>query len=230
MERLLRVFGNREEAGRLLAVELKDLKGARPVVLALPRGGVPVAAEIARALEAPLDVVLVRKIGAPLQAELAVGAVVDGDEPELVLNEDIVSLLGVSARYIEAERRKELQEIERRRALYFGGRPRPEVSGRVVILVDDGLATGSTMRAALRATKRRGPARTIIAVPVGAPQTVAELQAEADEVRCLYMPESFGAIGLFYRDFTQISDATVEALLKEAAARVEKTLVPTSSF
>jgi len=220
METSLRTFGNRQEAGRLLAAELADLKPGKPVILALPRGGVPVAAEIARALEAPLDLVMVRKIGAPMQAELAVGAVVDGDTHEIVLNEDIVRLLGVSERYIEMECNKELQEIERRREKYLGGRPRVDVAGRVAVIVDDGIATGSTMRAALRATRRRKPSWLIVAVPVAPPETVEELRAEADEIRCLLTPEGLGAIGLYYRDFSQVSDSEVKALLDENAKRM----------
>lgn len=215
MERSLRTFANRQEAGRLLAARLSDLKGQRPVILALPRGGVPVGAEIARALKAPLDLVMVRKIGAPLQAELAVGAVVDGEEHEVVRNEDIIQLLGVSESYIEAETKKELQEIERRRAQYLGQRPRAEVTGCIAILVDDGIATGSTMRAAIHATRRRSPARLMVAVPVAAPETVDALATEADEIRCLLMPEGLGAIGLYYRDFSQVSDSEVRALLDE---------------
>jgi predicted phosphoribosyltransferase len=215
MERSVRTFANRQEAGRLLAARLSDLKTERPVVLALPRGGVPVGAEIARALKAPLDLVMVRKIGAPLQAELAVGAVVDGEQHEVVRNDDIIQLLGVSESYIEAETRKELHEIERRRAQYLGQRPRAEVTGRIAILVDDGIATGSTMRAAIHATRRRNPARLIVAVPVAAPETVDALATEADEIRCLLMPEGLGAIGLYYRDFSQVTDGEVKALLEE---------------
>jgi predicted phosphoribosyltransferase len=220
MERNLRTFVNRQEAGRLLAAELADLKPRKPVILALPRGGVPVAAEIARALEAPLDLVMVRKIGAPMQAELAVGAVVDGDTHEIVLNEDIVRLLDVSERYIEIECSKELQEIERRRERYLGGRPRVDVAGRVAVIVDDVIATGSTMRAALRATRRRKPAWLIVAVPVAPPETVEELRAEVDEIRCLLTPEGLGAIGLYYRDFSQVSDSEVKVLLDENAKRM----------
>jgi predicted phosphoribosyltransferase len=220
METSLRSFASRQEAGRLLAAKLADLELRNPVILALPRGGVPVAAEIAQALGAPLDLIMVRKIGAPMQAELAVGAVVDGDKHEVVLNEDIIRLLGVSEHYIETECAKELLEIERRREKYLGGRPRVEVEGRVAVIVDDGIATGSTMRAALRATRRRKPAWLVIAVPVAAPETVEQLRAEVDEVRCLLMPEGLGAIGLYYRDFSQVSDNEVKARLDENLARM----------
>jgi predicted phosphoribosyltransferase len=216
----LRTFANRQEAGRLLAADLADLKAHNPVILALPRGGVPVAAEVARALEAPLDLVMVRKIGAPMQAELAVGAVVDGEKHEVVLNDDIVRLLGVSQHYIDTECAKELLEIERRREKYLGGRPRVDVAGRVAVIIDDGIATGSTMRAALHATRRRNPTRLIIAVPVAPPETIELLQTEADEVRCLLKPEGLGAIGLYYRDFSQIGDSEVKALLDENLARM----------
>jgi predicted phosphoribosyltransferase len=215
MEGGLRTFANRQEAGRLLAAELADLRSRKPVILALPRGGVPVAAAIARALGAPLDLVMVRKIGAPMQAELAVGAVVDGGTHEIVVNEDIVRLLGVSERYIELECQKELQEIERRRERYLGGRPRVDVAGRVAVIVDDGIATGSTMRAAIRATRRRKPAWLVVAVPVAAPETVEELRTEVDEIRCLSTPEGLGAIGLYYHDFSQVSDSEVKSLLDE---------------
>jgi predicted phosphoribosyltransferase/dienelactone hydrolase len=219
-EREVRVFSDRREAGRLLAARLMDLEYQSPVILALPRGGVPVAAEIARALKAPLDLVLVRKIGAPMQAELAVGAVVDGAEHELVINEDIVRLLDVPRSYIDAVCKTEIAEIERRRTRYFGGRRRADVAGRVAVIVDDGVATGSTMRAAIRATRRRKPTKLIVAVPVGAPETILELKPEADEVRCLLEPEGLGAIGLFYRDFSQVSDDEVKSLLDENARQM----------
>ena len=206
-------FMDRRDAGRQLAEKIRARRFANPVVLALPRGGVPVADEIARAIGAPLDLVLVRKIGAPLQPELAIGAVVDGEELEIVLNEDIIRLVGSDEAYIAQEKKRELAEIERRRGAYLGGRRPADVAGRTAIVVDDGIATGSTVRAALKALRRRGPARTVLAVAVAPPDTVASLTEEVDEIICLGTPEDFGAISMFYRDFRQVSDAEVIAIL-----------------
>jgi putative phosphoribosyl transferase len=211
-------FSDRTQAGRLLAERLKHLKDQRPVMLALPRGGVPVAYEIARVLQAPLDLVLVRKIGAPFQPELAIGAVVDGDNPELVLNSDLIADYGIPQSYIESERQRQLAEIERRRQLYLAGRPRAPVRDRTAIVVDDGIATGATMEAALRATRRAGPRRLVLAVPVAPPDTLERLRPEVDEVVCLKVPAFLGAIGSFYRDFHQLSDEDVISLLQQAAA------------
>jgi len=213
-------FHDRNEAGRELAKRLladPALAGpdARPVVLALPRGGVPVGWEIAKALKAPLDIVLVRKIGVPCQPELALGAIVDGETPELVINEDVKSSVEASEAYIEAESAEQLREIERRRAFYLSGRPPVPVRGCTAILVDDGIATGATMRAALRATRRRGPAKIVLAVPVAPPESIEELKPEADQVICLHAPWGFAGVGQFYADFHQVSDATVAALLQE---------------
>lgn len=210
-------FRNRREAGVELAQRLMHLRGQSPVVLALPRGGVPVGFEIARALDAPLDLLLVRKIGAPHQPELAVGAVVDGAEPDIVLNEDIVRALGVSEDYIRREAASELEELERRRAFYLRGRPPVEVAGVTAIVVDDGIATGATVRAALRGMRRRNPARLVLAAPVAPPDTVASLRPEADEIVCVATPDPFMAVGAFYRDFPQLSDEEVIALMEEAA-------------
>jgi putative phosphoribosyl transferase len=211
-------FADRAEAGRRLAERLVHLTGEQPVVLALPRGGVPVALEIARALGAPLDLVLVRKIGAPLQPELAVGAVVDGDRPETVLNEEIVRECGLFEEDLARATERLLEEIERRRTLYLGGRARVPIEGRTAIVVDDGIATGATMRAALHATRRAGPARLVLATPVAPPDTIERLRAEADEVVCLATPDLFMAIGSFYRDFRQVNDDEVVAMLREAPA------------
>lgn len=208
-----RIFKDRRHAGRELAAELARRGYPDPVVLALPRGGVPVADEIARRLAAPLDVVLVRKIGAPGQPELAVGAVVDGAAREIVLNEDIVAELGVSAGYIEATAARELDTIERRRRMWMGGKPYPSLTGRTVIVVDDGIATGATMRAALVAVRRREPATLIVAAPVAPPSVARAMRALADEVVCLIEPEVFGAIGYFYGDFAQVEDAEVGVIL-----------------
>jgi putative phosphoribosyl transferase len=185
--------------------------------LALPRGGVPVAFEIAKSLGAPLDLVLVRKIGAPFQPELAIGAVVDGKTPELVLNAGLVAELGIPQTYIDEERDEQLKEIERRRELYLGGRPRLDVSGRTALIVDDGIATGATIRAAIRATRRATPKSIVLAVPVAPVETLNTLRSEADEIVCLEEYEDFGAIGLYYRHFPQITDETVRDLLTRAA-------------
>jgi putative phosphoribosyl transferase len=211
-------FADRAEAGRLLAERVVALRLAAPLVLALPRGGVPVAAEVARALEAPLDVALVRKIGAPYQPELAVGAVADGVEPEVVLNEELVAALGIDPEFIAARASRELATIEQRRSDYAPLRARVDPEGRAVIVVDDGVATGMTMQAALRHLKRRKPARLIAAVPVASREAVEMLQREADEVVCLAAPRDFGSVGGFYRDFGQVSDEEVAALLRAANA------------
>lgn len=210
-------FADRAAAGRALAEELQQLGLERPVVQALPRGGVPVGFEIAAVLRAPLDLVLVRKIGAPGQPELAVGAVVDGSRPETVLNRDIVRHLGLSERWIEAAAAQQLEEIERRRRTYFEGRRRVPVEGRTAIVVDDGIATGATMQAALHATRRSGPKTLVLAVPVAPPDTLERLRRDCDRVVCLAAPASFTAVGSYYDDFTQVDDETVIRLLRRAA-------------
>ena len=206
-------FIDRTDAGRQLAKALARYKIQRPVVLALPRGGVPVAAEVANALDAPLDLILVRKIGVPSQPELAMGAVVDGAEPVVVRNEEVIQLTGVSESDFNAIRDEQLAEIERRRKLYLGDRPHPKLSGRIVIVVDDGIATGATTRAALHAIGKRKPAKLVLAVPVAPTQTLETLRGEVDDLVCLEDFVDFGAIGLFYSDFRQVSDAEVIALL-----------------
>lgn len=216
-----RPFADRRAAGRALAQVLAKKKLVAPVVLALPRGGVPVAAEIASALDAPLDIVLVRKIGVPFQPELAAAAVVDGGEPEVVTNDDVIKLAGVTPADIEAGVKRELEEIERRRRAYLQGRARVPLEGRTVILVDDGIATGASVRAALRALRRKGPKALILAVPVAPPETVEALAKEVDEVVCLYAPESFFAIGVHYVDFHQMSDDEVVELLAGQADKRE---------
>jgi putative phosphoribosyl transferase len=213
------VFADRTAAGRQLAERLARFKTEQPLVLALPRGGVPVGFEVAQALDAPLDLILVRKIGAPMQPELAIGAVVDGDQPETVLNRDLVDDLQISERYLEGERARQLEEIERRRRLYGSGRAKIEVRDRTAIVVDDGIATGATMEAALHAVRRAGPRRLVLAVPVAPPETIARLRPQVDEIECLIMPDYLGAIGMFYADFRQLSDGEVVALLERAAAR-----------
>jgi putative phosphoribosyl transferase len=212
-------FPNRTQAGRELAAELRAMRLQPPLlVLALPRGGVPVAAEIARVLGAPLDLLLVRKIGAPSQPELAVAAVVEGSPPDVIVNEDTADLPGVDEAYIQAMLPAALREIERRRAIYLKGRPQHPVEGATVIVVDDGIATGTTMKAALQALRRRRPARLIVAVPVAPHQSIEALCDEVDDVVCLVEPRPFYAIGLHYLDFHQLGDAEVCEALDAARA------------
>jgi predicted phosphoribosyltransferase len=208
------LFQDRQDAGEQLAIRLAAERPHRPVVLALPRGGVPVAAEVARRLAAPLDVVLVRKLGAPRQPELAIGAVVDGAAPETVLNDAIVARLGIPPDVIADIARRELAVIEARRRAWLSDRKPPDLTGRTVIVVDDGIATGATMRAALIAVRRQNPAKLIAAAPVGPPEAIAELAPPADAVVLLETPTPFDAISLYYRDFTQVPDAEVGRLLK----------------
>jgi putative phosphoribosyl transferase len=208
-------FRDRRDAGRQLAAELAAYANRPEVlVLALPRGGVPVAYEVARALKAPLDVFLVRKLGLPGQEELAMGAVASGGVR--VLNRDVVDALRIPDELIDAVARRELQELERRERLYRGNRPFPDVHGKTVILVDDGLATGSTMRAAAEVLRQQGPARLIVAVPAGSPQTCDEFRDEVDEVVCAITPDPFYAVGVWYDDFSQTTDEEVRSLLAAA--------------
>lgn len=216
------IFRDRKEAGLQLAAALRRFEASDPVVLALPRGGVPVAFEVARELAAPLDLVLVRKIGAPWQPELAVAAVVDGERMELVVNEDVLEALALSEGYVREEAKHEVEEIERRRQAYLGGRERVRVAGRTAIVVDDGIATGATVRAALRAVRRREPSHLVLAVPVAPLETADSLRTEVDEVVCLATPFPFGAIGAFYADFRQVSDDDVRELLERAGSRGEE--------
>jgi predicted phosphoribosyltransferase len=202
-------FRNREEAGRKLADRLMAYKDQHPVILALPRGGVPVAAEIAAALDAPLDLILVRKLGVPWQSELAMGAIVDGDAPLVVRNEDVLRMIGVGEREFKEVCDRELAEIERRRERYLGGRARADIAGRTAIVVDDGIATGATTRAALRATRMRDPKHLVLAVPVAPAGVALEMREEADEVICLEEHEDFAAIGFYYWDFRQVEDREV---------------------
>jgi putative phosphoribosyl transferase len=218
------LFQDRDEAGRRLAARLAQLRLDRPIVYALPRGGVPVAAAIAGALDAPLDLVLVRKIGAPRQPELALGAVVDGvGEANIVLNPDIVARTGASHSYIAAARQNELAEIERRRRAYLSGRPRPDPSKRPVIVVDDGIATGATARAALHGLRRHGPSRLILAVPVAPLDTTRTLRAAGIEVVCMHEAGQFSGIARFYRDFHQLRDDEVIHLLDAAPRAADDT-------
>jgi predicted phosphoribosyltransferase len=207
-------FHDRTDAGRRLAARALSYGPLRPVVLGLPRGGAPVGYEVARALGAPLDVLVVRKLGVPGHAELAMGAIASGGTR--VLNEEIIELLHVPPRIVELVATMEAREVERRERLYRAGRPALEVRGRAVMLVDDGLATGATMRAAIRAARRQGASRVIVAVPVAAREACAELRAESDEVLCSATPEPFVAVGLWYEDFTPTTDEQVRDLLERA--------------
>ena len=213
-----RAFSNRAEAGRFLAKKLASYAGRDDViVLGLPRGGVPVAYEVAQRLRAPLDVFIVRKLGVPGFEELAAGAIASGGVR--VLNEDVVRALPHADEIIESVTARETAELERREQSYRNGRPPPELRDRIVILVDDGLATGATMRAAVAALRRRGAAKIIVAVPVGAPETCRELEELVDEIVCAIAPEFFQAVGQYYEDFSQTSDEEVRDLLKRAAER-----------
>lgn len=215
-------FRDRRHAGRELAERLATEIEGPAVVLALPRGGVPVGLEIAKALGAPLDLVMVRKIGAPGQPELALAAVANGDHPELVVNRDVMRMAGVDEAWLEERKARELEEIARRRRRYLGDRARPRVAGRTAIVVDDGIATGATMLAALRAVRRAGPRALVLAVPVAPPDTIARLRPETDRIVCLHTPRDFVAVGQFYEDFTQTSDEEVIAALAAAPATGEE--------
>jgi putative phosphoribosyl transferase len=209
-------FPNRAEAGRLLAEKLDKYAGRDDVlVLGLPRGGVPVAYEVAQRLGAPLDVFIVRKLGVPGFEELALGAIASGGVR--VLNDDVVRALPNANELIESVTAKEMEELERREQRYRDGRPAPEPRGRVVILVDDGLATGATMRAAVAALRQRGAAKIVVAVPVGAADTCRQFEAEVDEMVCVIASEWFQAVGQYYEDFSQITDEEVRELLTRAA-------------
>lgn len=210
-----RRFADRRAAGRLLGRALAGYAGTDPVVLGLPRGGVPVADEVARALGGTLDVWVARKLGVPFQPELGMGAIAEG--PAVVLDRSTLLLAGVTRAQLLEVARREMTEIRRRVERFRGGRTPPELRGRTVILVDDGIATGGTMRAALRAVKKRHPAHLIVAVPVAPPDTVAELRREVDDVVCLHAPEALFAIGLWYADFRQLGDDEVVRILEDAA-------------
>lgn len=216
-------FSNRAEAGRRLARSLLKYRDRQPIVLALPRGGVPVAAEVARALHAPLDLILVRKIGVPFQPELAMGAVVDGPVPRVIRNEEIIRMAGVSEADFARVRDRELAEIRRRRARYMADRPHADVKDRVAIVIDDGVATGASTRAALRAVRAQQPAHLILAIPVAPTEVLRELRGEVDEIVCLESRRHFRAIGFYYADFGQIADEEVIAILAELPGRTSHT-------
>lgn len=212
----MKIFETRTTAGQALAKRLVENNYADPVILALPRGGLPVAIEVVRALRAPMDLVMVRKIGAPGQHELAVGAVINGEDPQFVVNEHVARAFGLSRAEIQKLAEPELEEIRRRRAVYFQGLPQVSVKGCTAIVVDDGIATGATMRASLIAIRRRAPARIVLAVPVAPADTLAEMRKDVDEVICLETPDPFWAIGAHYENFSQTSDDDVIRLLQEA--------------
>jgi len=208
----MKLFADRVEAGRRLASALAGAVGKDAIVLAIPRGGVLVGFEVARTLGIPLDVIIPRKIGAPNNPELAIGAMTD--DGTIILDDSLVKHLQVSEDYIKEESENQRLEIERRLRLYRGDAPYPSLKKRQVIIVDDGVATGSTMRAALVSVRKRGAKAVVMAVPVGPPSTIRELKKEADRVVCLHTPEPFYAIGQFYEDFTQTSDKEVIGLLR----------------
>ncbi|MBF0304054.1 MAG: phosphoribosyltransferase [Alphaproteobacteria bacterium] len=211
------LFEDRTDAGRRLAARLSHLAGRDPVILALPRGGVPVAAEVAEALGAPLELALVRKIGAPWQPELAVGAVVaNGESAEVVLNDDLIRAAAIPETWLSAETARRMEEIERMRSLYLGDRPPVSLHRRDVVVIDDGMATGATMRAVLRAVLRGGPRAVVLAVPVAPPETVAALTPLVAQVIVLAEPDDFQAVGSFYRDFAQVGDDEVIEAMRRA--------------
>lgn len=212
-------FRNRTDAGEQLGRALSKYKGRQPAVFALPRGGVPVAAAVAAALEAPLDLVLVRKIGVPYEPELAMGAVADGQSPVVVRNEDIIRALAIDEQEFQTACDTELAEIERRHKLYIGNRERVDAAGRTAIVIDDGIATGATTRAALRAVRSRKPSTLVLAVPIAPAENLDALRSEVDELICLERHQVFGAIGLYYDDFRQVSDQEVIATLQRFARR-----------
>ncbi|MBZ9791114.1 phosphoribosyltransferase [Rhizobium sp. 3T7] len=215
-------FLDRVDAGRQLATKLVKLKLDRPVVYALPRGGVPGALEIARALNAPLDVILVRKIGAPGAPEVALGAVVDGESAETVINQNVRLASSADDAYLERARQRELVELERRRALYLGNRARVDPKGRTVVIVDDGLATGATAKAAVIALRGQGAAKIVLAIPVAPEETLAEMRQYADVVVCLHPAKDFWGVGSFYEDFHQLTDEETIGLLRQGWTESEK--------
>ena len=206
-------FADRTDAGQQLAATLAAREYPDPVVLALPRGGVPVALPIAAALHAPLDLVMARKIGVPGHQEVAAGAVVNGEDPHIVVNPRVLAAAGLSEQQVRHLAERELLTIRRRREQYLAGHSPISVRGRTAIVVDDGIATGATMRVALQAVSNRGPSRVVLAVPVAPPDTLDSLQADVDAVVCLLAPKHFNAVGEYYRDFHQVSDAEVRAAL-----------------
>jgi putative phosphoribosyl transferase len=209
-------YRDRRAAGRALARLLVHLREQHPVVLALPRGGVPVGFEVAQALDCPLDIVSVRKLGAPDHSELAAGAVVDTEPPQTVANPDVMQALGLTEAWLERAAEAQLGELMRRRELYVGRRRRPVLAGKRVILVDDGIATGASIRAALKGLRLAKPAHLVLAVPVAPPEILEDLAPLCDEIVCPHRPEDFGAVGFYYEDFSQTQDDEVVSLLAAA--------------
>ena len=207
------LFTDRADAGRQLAAAVAGRADAGAVVLALPRGGVPVAAHVARALGAALDVLIVRKLGAPGQPEFGIGAIADGAAPQVILNQEAIDHLRPPPGYVQGEIRRQRDEIARRHAAYAGGRPPVPVQGRAVVVVDDGAATGGTAHAALRALRQAGAAHLLLALPVASPKALALLRRHADDVVCLHAPDDFRAVGMYYADFAQTTDDEVVRLL-----------------
>jgi putative phosphoribosyl transferase len=215
------LFRDRSDAGQQLAQRLLHLKGHDPLVLALPRGGVPVAVEIARTLSAPLDLMLVRKIGVPWQPELAAGAVIDGAQPRTVINDEIVQATGLTESELVSISRREIEEIERRRRLWLSGRERAPIAGKSAIIVDDGIATGASARVALQAVRAEGARHVVLAAPVAPAETAASLRADCDEAVFLLVPEQLIAIGVYYEDFHQLDDEEVRNMLSLVPGRRE---------
>lgn len=213
------MFADRDEAGRELARHLLALRDQAPIVLALPRGGLPVAAPIAEALHAPLGLMLVRKIGVPGHAELAVGAIAGPDGREIVINHEVAAMAGLTKRDVEKLAQPQRAELLRRQRLYLKGRAPLALAGKTVILVDDGIATGATAKAALLAIRRAGPKRIVLAVPVASPEAIVALRSFADEIICLDQPPMFYAVGAHYRDFPQVEDAEVIGILASHKAQ-----------
>lgn len=218
------IFLDRSDAGRQLAEAIiRDGAPPDPIVLALPRGGTPVAYKIAIRLQAPLDLLFVRKIGAPGHPEYGIGAVIDGNEPQAVMNDQMVSYSGATSDYVESEIKRQLAEIERRRKVYAGNRKPLDLKARNIILVDDGIATGGTVRASLRGLEKIGVESVLLAVPVAPRDVLADMRQQVDGVTSLYSPERFGSVGSFYSDFEQTTDEEVVRLLEAAQARLDKT-------
>jgi putative phosphoribosyl transferase len=211
-------FSDRVDAGKRLASALKDFAPKNGIVLAIPRGGVVVGYEIAKVLAVPLDIIIPHKLGAPDNPELAIGAI--AEDGTAILDDNLITYMGVSREYIREESERQKQEIQRRLKMYRQDAPNPNLKGLGVIIVDDGIATGSTMKAALASVKNRGAASVTVAVPVGPPQTIQELKKQADRVVCLYTPDYFQAIGQFYSDFSQTTDEEVIQLLKDSRANL----------
>jgi putative phosphoribosyl transferase len=213
MDTLTQQFADRADAGQRLARLLTDMELDHPLIYALPRGGVPVAVEVAKRLAAPLDLLLVRKVGAPRNPEVALGALVEGADEQIVINEDVRQLSGADDTYIARAVAEQRAELERRKALYLRNRTRPDPRGKTVVVIDDGLATGATMKAALIGLKRMGPARIVVALPVAPKQALDDIAAQADDIICIYPVSSFRGVGAFYRDFHQLSDDETVTLL-----------------